>query len=62
MEFLILGLKLLPQLIAAGRDVAGLIKLMQDVASSEAGPTDAQWASLHAIEDALRDKLHSDDH
>jgi len=58
--FLILGLQLLPQLIAAGKDVASLISLMREVASSENDPTPEQWAALHAVEDALRKKLHSD--
>ncbi len=57
-----LGLQLLPQLIAAGRDVSGLIKTMQDVNGQTGDPTPEQWAALHAIEDSLRDRLHSDDH
>lgn len=61
MPYILLGLQLLPQLISAGRDVMQLIGLMTDVAKSGA-PTKEQWDALHAIEDSLRDKLHSDDH
>lgn len=59
--FILLGLQLLPQLISAGKDVAALISMMRDVAGSDTDPTPEQWAALHAVEDALRTKLHSDD-
>lgn len=58
--FILLGLQLLPQLISAGKDIASLIGLMRKVAGSDA-PTQADWDALHAIEDGLRSRLHSDD-
>jgi hypothetical protein len=61
MQFVLLAASLLPQAIQAGRNVMELIKLIQDVAKSDGDVTDAQWAALKAIEDDLRDKLHSDD-
>lgn len=53
------GLALLPGLIKAGMSIAELIGLLRRVA--DAGEvTDADWDALHAIEDGLRRKLHSD--
>jgi len=60
-ELISLGLALLPKLIEAGQDVAELIGTMKDVADNKSDPTPEQWAAVHAIEDRLRARLHSDD-
>lgn len=61
LELISLGLTLLPQLYQAGKDVSKLIGLMKDVADQKDDPTPEQWAAIHAIEDSLREHLHSDE-
>lgn len=55
-------LGVIPQLIAAGKDVAALIKqgqaALSDMQSTGRAPTDAEWDALDATVKALRDELH----
>lgn len=56
------GLALLPGLIQAGMSAKGLIDLMKGAADrGDGNVTDEEWAQLHEIENALREKLQSDD-
>ena len=52
---------LLPQLIAAGVEVAGLVARVQAaVASGATDPTDAQWTALQQEIDTLTAQLNTD--
>lgn len=54
--FFIAALTILPQLIKFGMDVEPLIASMLSIAKG-ADPTDADWATLHTAENALRARL-----
>ena len=52
---------LLPQLIAAGVEVAGIVARVQAaVASGASDPTDAQWTALQQEIDTLTAQLNTD--
>lgn len=56
-------LQILPPLLAAGKDVAGLIQngnaALKTMTDEKRDPTDAEWAALNAQITALRAELHS---
>ena len=56
-------LGILPQLIAAGRDVTALIQqgqaVLSDAQANGREPTDADWNELNAQIKALQDELHA---
>lgn len=55
--FILAGLQLLPLIIEAGENAIPLVESMTSIFQGRAA-TDADWAQLHAIEDAARAKLN----
>lgn len=55
--YLALALKLVPDIIDLGEDVAAFISRILTVYDSDYGPTEADWDALHKLEAELRAKL-----
>jgi len=57
--FLTEAMNLVPLLIKAGEDIAPFAETVYNIISTGADPTDADWASLKAMEVSLRNTLQT---
>lgn len=53
-------LPLIPVLISAGQNVAGLIDKIKGVQSASGAPTDAQWTDINTLLDQYEVQLNKD--
>lgn len=54
------AMQLVPSMVAAGMDVAGLVEKIIAVKDASAAPDDAAWAALDALVKQYQDSFRSD--